>query len=490
MAMDDLPELPLEKVLSYLTLEDLFKSRVVCRAWCNLIDRFRVKCLFYSDRPCGFIFPKSRLVGRAFAANFVRSFSFERFFRTYSQSILSSLKKLRFCELQLPKSSLDVFVSTLQSFHKLEHLSFIRTYLGCELIKVQSTGDQFLNPPNDSDPRRSFNLNFPMLESLHFEEFFGLRDLTLDAPRLRSLTFISCDHNLKVELVHADSVEWLDTRFHHVILMKLKNLKYFFDRSYAPASKKLLHSQSQLKEFHLIKCNALWELFELSEQYGLVDLKFYLDGCLVNGTDDPLMEPGCPILPHLADNPSRMADHILYDNFITYDYIAHFSSEFVINFLNRCSNLITMGLRKPVEDIERFLHVLENSNYIAEIRILGEQPQELLDRLSEHCAVQKLGIGNRPLWRPTTPFNLAFLFRLKHLMFLTIDQDSISVETVRKVFEELRFLLKFEFPYANKQVTMEVVNLFEAPKLFKVRVDEQEFVGDTNAAIQFVTNLQ
>ena len=77
-------------------------------------------------------------------------------------------------------------------------------------------------------------------------------------------------------------------------------------------------------------------------------------------------------------------------------------------------------------------------------------------------------------------------------MFLTIEQYSISAETARKVLEELPFLTEFQFMYANKRIiTMKVENLFETPKLFKVSVNRKEqLVGDTNAAIQFVTGLQ
>ena len=486
--MDNLPELPFEKMLSYLNLDDLFKSRAVCRGWRNMIDRFRVNSLCYSERPSGLIFPKSRLVGRTFAASFVRSSSFEGFFGTYGQSILSGLKKLRFCELQLPISSIEVFASTLQSFRKLEHLSIIKTYLGCDREK------RFVN--SDRDSRRSFDLNMPMLESLYFKEFFGLRTLTLDAPRLRSVTFRECVPHLKLELVHADSVEWLDKDYVNVKTKNLKNLKYLFDRRFIfptnpVTNEQFLSGLRQLKELHLTNRNKLWDLFEQRQKYGLADLKFYCWGCLVNGPDDPVIDhliyDRTPI-GLLAANPSKMSSYIPFCDYFRYEEFQDVSSEFVISFLNRCSNVVEMTVYKPVMDIERFLHLLENSNYIAELKFAecpeGGQPQELFDRLPEHCAVQKLTIGYVPL-------NFEFLFRLKHLMSLNIVGSSISAETVRKILKELPFLFEFEFLYANKRVTMKVVNLFETPKLFKLCVDrrEQPF-GDLNAVIQFVTNLQ
>ena len=329
----------------------------------------------------------------------------------------------------------------------------------------------------------------PMLESLHFEEFYGLRILTLDAPRLRLMTFRQCDTDLELELVHADSVEWLDTDFNrHLEVKKLSNLKYFFERIYSTISTELLPGLGQLKELHLIERSSLWELFEQRQKYGLADLKFYLFSCLVNGPDDPAMDAliyfQVPI-DYLAANPSRMADYIPFSDYVRYEEIEHLPSEFAISFLNRSSNLVRMTVYKPVQDIEHFLNVIEN--HIADLEFAecpeGGQLQELFDRLPEHCDVQKLKIGY-------VPSNLEFLFRLKHLMSLTIKQYSISVETVRKVLEGLPFLLKFKFTFENKRVTMKVVNLFKTPKLFKLCMNEEEqLVADLNAAIQFVTSL-
>ena len=71
--IDDPPELRFERVLNYLSLEDLIRSRIVSRGWYNRIDSFRVKRLCFSDRPNGFIPLKSRLVSGAFAQNFICS---------------------------------------------------------------------------------------------------------------------------------------------------------------------------------------------------------------------------------------------------------------------------------------------------------------------------------------------------------------------------------------------------------------------------------
>ena len=67
VTMNDLPVLPFEKILSYLSLKDLIKSRAVSRRWYRMINSFRVKRICISESPIGFIFEKNRLVSNAFA---------------------------------------------------------------------------------------------------------------------------------------------------------------------------------------------------------------------------------------------------------------------------------------------------------------------------------------------------------------------------------------------------------------------------------------
>ena len=123
--MNDLPVLPFEKVLSYLSLEDVIKSRAVSRSWCQMIDSFKVKSLCYSRHPEGFIYEKSRWVSGAFAQNFISSTRFEFFFKTFGQTILSHLKHLRLYAIDLHAVSRTAFTRALNSFGQLEELDLI-----------------------------------------------------------------------------------------------------------------------------------------------------------------------------------------------------------------------------------------------------------------------------------------------------------------------------------------------------------------------------
>ena len=114
--MDDLPELPFEKVLSYLSLEEVIKPRAVSRRWCKMTDSFRVGSLCYSRDQKGFIWGKRRLVSGAFAQNFISSTRFASFFSTFGPSILSNLKRLRLCFVRLNEEDTMAFPEFLNSF--------------------------------------------------------------------------------------------------------------------------------------------------------------------------------------------------------------------------------------------------------------------------------------------------------------------------------------------------------------------------------------
>ena len=66
--LNDLPVLPFKEIPSYLSLEDQTRSRAVSLKWYLTIDSFRVKSLFYSERPIG-LWGKSRLISGVFAQN-------------------------------------------------------------------------------------------------------------------------------------------------------------------------------------------------------------------------------------------------------------------------------------------------------------------------------------------------------------------------------------------------------------------------------------
>ena len=464
--MDDLPELPFEKVLSYLSLEDRIKARAVSRRWYHQINRFKVKTLCYSDLPAGFIWRKSRLVSGSFAQNFICSTRFAMFSATFRPTILSNLKHLRLCDLRLNnKKTRKSFARALQSFGQLEQLDIIR-----------------LSYHPNSGPNKKFKLTLPMLTSIRLEKVRGLSKLTLDAPQLLKIK-VSESYDLRLELVHGESVEWLMIDEWTVLEMeKMKNLKYLYLGVYLDEfNPAFLSSFEQLKEICLsyFEDGLFTVLFEQKQQHGRTDLKIYLQGLLLNGPDPALhslQSSDEEFFSCLAENPSRLADQIPFWYSLGYSRIERVAPKIEMSSLKRFTDLSRIDVFEPVEDTERFLGLLKNLDGIEQLVFESDQPQDLFDRLPEHCAVQSLTISK-------APSDYRFLFRLKHLMELIL-KFPIDVHAIRKVLEENEFLSYFYFQYLGKEVRISI----EYPKQFLVSVDGAwREVRNLDAAIELIT---
>ena len=464
--MDDLPELPFEKVLSYLSLEDRLKARAVSRRWYHLINSFKVKSLCYSQRPTGFIVGKSRWISDAYAKNFIRSTRFSSFFNTFGPTILSNLKHLRICDLHLKAedNGASPFVLTLNMFGQLEELDLIN-----------------FTHPIASGLDVVVKLNLLMLTSIHLQEVKGIDQLILDVPRSKKVKLLNCSHSLKLKLVHADSVEWLATdKVAHVEVKNLKSLKYLHCKYLSEIDATFLSSLEKLKEVHTLKQDCLSELFEQEQRYGRTDLKIFLCGFLLNGPDDPAIDSFYGFkesFVHLVENPSRLADEIPFLDDIPYTALGDVSPVLAINVLSKFTDLAMIAIESsiPVQDVQRFLNLLKNLPNIVFLQFSDDQPQDLFDRLPEHCAVQFLTIQC-----PVSDFR--FLYRLKHLLMLKY-RDQIDAKVIRKAFKELQFLTIFYFKHLDKLFLI----IRSTLNGWAVSVDEVDTnVADLNAAIQLV----
>ena len=478
--MDDLPELPFEKVLSYLNLEDRLRARAVSRKWYHWINCFKVKSLCFSMRQIDRIHGKQRWVSSVFAQNFINSTRFATFFDTFGQTILSSLKHLRLFNLYLTEEDLVVFTRTLNSFSQLEELDVI----GFKL--------------NQQD---EFSLNLPMLTSLQLEHVNGIEKLTLGASRLRDVKILECSSDLRLEIVPGESVErllvdWLE----YTDVKNLKNLQYLSVASLPDIDSTLLSRLQQLKEFHTNDHRDVSDLFEQKQQSRRSDLKIYLCGLLLNGLHDPAINAlddsndylSEERLVCLAENRSRLADQIHFYRFLEYsaiegvpfgldvDLLKRFTdlNEVIVGILKRCIDLKKIIVNCPVEDIERFLNILKNCENIVEVVLkFYDQPQDLFDRLPEHCAVQKLTLDCQPS-------DQTFLFQLKHLIYLKIDW-SIDSKAVRRAFQELPALSYFWFRYGQRSFSIRI----SQSKKFQVSVGNKT-ASDLNAAIKSIFKNQ
>ena len=265
----------------------------------------------------------------------------------------------------------------------------------------------------------------------------------------------------------------------------LKNLKYL-NKCYILDIRKeidptFLSNLEQLKEIHLYERRSVPQLFEQKRRDGRTDLKIFYLGLLLNGPDDPTVSRAYGFdqnIVHLAENPSRMADEILLYKRLSYTAIERVTSELAVNVANRFIDLDQISVSGPVQDIERFLNLLKNLDNIVHLDFSCNQPQDLFDRLPEHCAIQLLFIAS-------ALSDFRFLSRLKHLICLSLN-CSIDAGLIRKILEENDFLSMFGFKYINKAIQIRV----EQPKRFKVWIDRAETnVPDLNAAIQLIAGI-
>ena len=166
--MNDLPDLAFEKVLACLDLKEMIMARAVSKRFYFKIDQFRVNSLCYSEMDsCGFIKNQHRLIVGEFAKNFIGSPEFESFFANFGRSILSNLRHLRVCDLNLKDKALEFF-GIVNSFKKLE-----------SLILTEVFGNKFML---GSD----LKLNLPNLRTIRFDHTNRFV-LTLDAPKLTTI---------------------------------------------------------------------------------------------------------------------------------------------------------------------------------------------------------------------------------------------------------------------------------------------------------------
>ena len=469
--IDDLPVLPFEKVLSYLNLGDRLKARAVSQGWRKKFDSYPVKSLCYAERPLDFIYEKRRMVSGAYA--FISSTKFDSFFSNFGQSILSNLKRLRFCSLGLDEPNAAAFASTINSFGQLEELSIIRF------------------KPRDS-PSMQFELNLPMLTSFQLERADAIKELTLDAPRLREVK-LAMSWSLNLVIVRGESVERLLTdRLRYTEVENLKNLQQIYTADLEAIDSTFLSGLNQLKEVHTMNRDDIAELFEQKQLYGRTDLKIYLCGFLLNGPDDPAissLSAGSDerLLVQLAqENPSRLAAKIPFFRYLHYSAIEGVHPEVAIDFVNRCTDLSLVIVDRPVQDIERFLDVLKNCENIVVLSFRCDQPQDLFDRLPDHSALQSIAIDSA-----VSP-NLEFLRRLKDLIDLDVS-FSIDAELIRNLFQELPYLSDFGFMWNNQDASIDVIrdSGWTNPERFKVWCGaKRDEVPDLEDAIQFLVQTE
>ena len=472
--MDELPELPFELILNHLNLEDRLKSRTVSRRWYAKINSLKVKSLRCAEHPSSLLCGKGRWIRDAFIPNVISSPRLDLFFNTFRGSILSNLKYLRLYDLDSSTVTRAAFIPALNSFTQLEGLVIVRLI---HQINPDAEVEFFGTVP---DPIIELKLSLPMLNSIHLESLDGIRKLTLDTPRLAQIKWFDCAF-MSLEIVHPESVERVITHdLRNIELKRLKNLKYLFSTAHQEFDSTLLSSLEKLEEIHMSNRNKIAPIFNQKQRFGRTSLKVYYSGCLLNGPNDPAIDSLSDYFRgetfvYLAENPSRLADEMpiySYLHYPTFERVAPTLANKVFSRLTDCDFLYA---ERTIRDFQRFLDFLNNFDQIEGLQFQCDQPQDLFDRLPDHCNLQSLTIYG-------TPTDFQFLSRLKYLFFLHVG-CSIDTDSIVRILEELEFLTEFEFRHMDKSVKIKIKH----PKRFRVSVGGKvKTVNDTNAVIQFI----
>lgn len=339
--LNDLPDIPFKKIISFLPLKDLIKLRAVSRRRIKTIDGFRTKSLYYSRNSTYFTFDVGRFISNAqFDPNFVDSPKFLLFSRTFCKSILSNLKHLylHYVGLVLLEDK-EALSGALNSFSQLEELAlFSVTILGLDL-------------------------NLPMLKSARFENMTGLKKLRLNVPKLQKVKFVRCnlsldgyENPLRLGIVDASSVERLTTDcLQKTEMEKFKSLRVlYYHHPSDSIDSTLLSGLEQLKEILLANDkDRVSNFFKQKQRYYRTDLKIFINGLPLDGPNDPMI--------------SILADSIPLFKFLYYSTFEGFAPELAIDILNRLTDLQCICVDRPVQDIERFLDLLKNLNHILEL---------------------------------------------------------------------------------------------------------------------------
>ena len=431
VTINDLPLLPFVQILSYLPLQDRLELRAVSRIWRSLIDSLKVKSLCLSSRPTELIFPKNRLANSArFAPDLINSSRFLLFFSNFHKSILSDLRHLSVFVKMIELKDITTFSRALNSLGQLEELF----YSGVLHLEIKLPMLKRISLQGNSVAR--------------IEKCLMERKLTLDVPRLQKIEILAGHNQIKLDILDAGSVETLLTNcLQNTEVEKLKGLKFLYYRNLGLINLAHTHlaSLEHLKEIHLSDANLVSEVFKQKQQNSLTGLKIYLCGVLLNRPDEPinsdLIDGREKILfSRWAANVSMVPNIILFCDSLYYSQIELVVPELAINILNRLTNLHSIHVDRPVQNVQRFLNFLKSFDSITELDFMGrDHPQELFDRLPEHCAVQKLTIHDEDL-------DLTFLLRLRGLLELSLFR-SIDSEILLKILEQLNFLSYFTFTF-------------------------------------------
>lgn len=425
--MDELPDLPFEKVLGYLSLEDLLQSRGVSKRWHQKITSFKVNSMLLSEWPRDYLRNKHQLAAGAFAQNYISSSRFESFFGQFGQSMLSQLVHLRLCDLNLKVKS-PAIVTILNSFVHLQSLHLIR------LEKLASR----------------FRLCLPHLRSIRLESLKWLETLTLDAPVLTEITAWDLQNGW-LQLVHPETVRRvLLDNYGLLEVEKLENLERLFCTEIYLFGSSFLVNLKKLKEVHFNShYSTLETLHEQRQSHGRFDLQTFYRGICLDTPADYDRFPDYPVLDEpvmacVVENYARVADCLPLYCSIYYSRFERHVPLVPADFWSRLTNVKSLEVDRQIENVQQFFDFLRCFDQVQSLGFNRPQPQHLFDQLPVHLPqLESLELNYQ-----NPDLDLAFLFKLTHLIDLSLDE--VDAELVKRILQELKFVRLLRFYQENE----------------------------------------
>lgn len=386
--MSDLDDLPLELferiLLRHLDLCEVIRLRAVCRRWCVYIDNFSVTSLFLSELAADHIEDKRRLVVSRFEQNFIQTPQFDVFFDNFGTSLLSHLQHFRAANLNLQsacnaKSRSSAFVLVLNSFEQLQSLV---------LVRIESLDYQI-------------QLTMPYLRTVHIEELSGLKNLTLDAPRLRKVKIWFNSFVFYLNVVHPGSVESIELDFYNRCLDRggFRNLRLLYCECLTEINENFLLGLDRLQAIHLSgDYDSLRSLHSQKERLGLEQLKIYYHGLQLGRPSDFIDFPHYildeTVIVGMIQNYWRLAEHLLYTS-INYSFIEKFALRMPVDFWARFVNVKALYVFNRLASELQFLNFLTNFENLVKLEFANQkQSQQLFNHLPHYCqSVQQLVIA-------------------------------------------------------------------------------------------------
>lgn len=422
MPFESLPFELFRRILNYSELQEIVRLRAVCRKWCVYIDNFSVDSLFFSELRRDCVLDKNRLASGKFAQNFIRSPRFERFFRYFTPTIFSSLRRLRVGGLDVKSRSL-AFVQALNSLNQLEDLT---------IIDVENL-------------HHEIPLELPRLKSVRIEQLSGIENLLLVAPSLSKIKIFFGDHEFGLNFVHAEAIESIELDRFACDLneMKLKNLKVFYCARMRGIGETFLANLPRLKVVHLNgDSSSLTSLHRQKQKYDRRHLKIYYHGLRFDQLDDRLdhLHGLANIVSCMIKNPSRLLEQLPLCDSLAYSEIESILPKLHQQFWRRFTSLRSVATVSKVANDQQFLEFLGQFDSIVTLAFYFQpQSADLFGRLNEYCAsVQQLRVIIRDL-------DLEFVFSMQNLIRIVC--LNVDETFVRRLFGKLEFVrfLAFEF---------------------------------------------